>query len=106
MKRSHKLLANGRSAFAPHPRKIEQLMKLTGVKATSKPKRVPGHVAMKEVDNSEKLGDVEVFEYRSCVGILLYLAIDLPHAQHLHQAFVQLAGNHTYSVFISTFMPL
>ena len=82
LKRSHKLLANGRLSIAPHPRHIEQLMKLTGVKATSKPKRVPGHPAMDEVDNSEKLGDVEASEYRSCVGILLYLAIDLPHAQH------------------------
>ena len=69
LKRSHKLLANGRLAIAPHPRHIEQLMKLTGVKATSKPKRVPGHPTMDEVGNSEKLGDVEASEYRSCVGI-------------------------------------
>ena len=56
-------------------------MKLAGVKATSKLKRVPGHPSIDEVDNSEKLGDVDP-EYRTCVGILLYLAIDLPHAQH------------------------
>ena len=82
LKRSHKLLANGKLAIAPRPRHIEQLMKLTGVKATSKPKRVPGDAVMEEVDNSEKLGDVEASEYRSCVGILLYLATGLPHAQH------------------------
>ena len=82
LKRSHRLLANGKLAIAPHPRPVEQLMKLTGVKATSKPKRVPEHAVMEEVDNSEKLGDVEASEYRSCVGILLYLAIDLSHAQH------------------------
>ena len=51
-------------------------MKLTGIKATSKPKRVPGHAAIDEADNSEKLDDVEASEYRSGVGILLYLAID------------------------------
>ena len=82
LKRSHKLLANGKLAIAPRPRHIQQLMKLTGVKATSKPKRVPGDAVMEEVDNSEKLGDVEASEYRSCVGILLYLATGLPHAQH------------------------
>ena len=82
MKRTHRLLADGRLAIAPHPRHIEQLMKLTGIKATSKPKRVPGHAAIDEADNSEKLDDVEASEYRSAVGILLYLAIDLPHAQH------------------------
>ena len=82
LKRTHRLLADGRLAIAPHPRHIEQLMKLTGIKATSKPKRVPGHAAIDEADNSEKLDDVEASEYRSGVGILLYLAIDLPHAQH------------------------
>ena len=82
LKRTHRLLADGRLAIAPHPRHIEQLMKLTGIKATSKPKRVPGHAAIDEADNSEKLDDVEASEYRSAVGILLYLAIDLPHAQH------------------------
>ncbi len=39
LKRSHKLLMNGRLAISRHPRHIEQLMKLTGVTATSKPKR-------------------------------------------------------------------
>ena len=82
LKRTHRLLADGRLAIAPHPRHIEQLMKLTGIKATSKPKRVPGHAAIDEADDSEKLDDVEASEYRSGVGILLYLAIDLPHAQH------------------------
>ena len=82
LKRSHRLLSDGRLAIAPHPRHIEQLMKLTGIKATSKPKRVPGHPAIDEADNSEKLDEMEASEYRSCVGILLYLAIDLPHAQH------------------------
>ena len=82
LKRTHRLLADGRLAIAPHPRHIEQLMKLTGIKATSKPKRVPGHAAIDEADDSEKLDDAEASEYRSGVGILLYLAIDLPHAQH------------------------
>ena len=51
LKRSHNLLVNGRLATSPHPRHIEQLMKLTGVKATSKPKRVPGHPSIDEVEN-------------------------------------------------------
>jgi len=46
-KRSHKLLSNGRSATAPHPRHIEQLMKLTGIKAL-RSKRVPGMLLWKK----------------------------------------------------------
>ena len=65
-----------------HPRRIEQLMKLAGVKASSRPQKVPGHPLIDEVDNSAALDMAESTVFRSCVGILLYLAADLPHCQH------------------------
>ena len=37
---------------------------------------------MEEPDDTDQLEAVETGEYRSCVGILLYLANDLPHCQH------------------------
>ena len=57
-------------------------MHLTGVKPTSRPKRVPGHPLLDEKDDTEALNLEEASQYRSCVGILLYLATDLPHGQH------------------------
>ena len=76
-------LANGKLAIATAPktyRAIDEADRSQGY--FEAPKRVPGDAVMEEVDNSEKLGDVEASEYRSCVGILLYLATGLPHAQH------------------------
>ena len=82
LKRSHRLLGGGNLVIQSHPRHIEQLMKLAGVKASSRPKKVPGHPLIDEVDNSAALDMAESTVFRSCVGILLYLAADLPHCQH------------------------
>ena len=82
LKRSHRLLGDGKLVIQSHPRHIEQLMKLAGVKASSRPKKVPGHPLIDEVDSSAALDMAESSVFRSCVGILLYLAADLPHCQH------------------------
>ena len=82
LKRTHRLVSPDKLTISTHPRHIEQLMKLTGVKPTSRPKKVPGHPLMDEFDETEELDALESSEYRSCVGILLYLASDLPHCQH------------------------
>ena len=82
LKRSHRLLGGGKLVIQSHPRHIEQLMKLAGVKASSQPKKVPGHPLIDEVDSSATLDMAESTFFRSCVGILLYLAADLPHCQH------------------------
>ena len=52
------------------------------MKASSRPKKVPGHPLIDEVDNSATLDAAESSVFRSCVGKLLYLAADLPHCQH------------------------
>ncbi len=57
-------------------------MKLAGVKASWRPKKVPGPPVIDEVDDSATLDAAEPTVFRSCVGILLYLAADLPHYQH------------------------
>ena len=82
LKRNHRLLEGGKLAIQSHPRHVEQLMKLSGVKASSRPKKVPGHPLIDEVDSSVNLDPDESSVFRSCVGILLYLAADLPHCQH------------------------
>ena len=38
---------------------------------------------MDEVDDSSSLGSLQAGIYRTCVGVLLYLAADLPHCQHV-----------------------
>ena len=57
-------------------------MQITGVKPISKLKKVPGHPLLDEKDDAEVLSLDEASQYCSCVGILFYLATDLPHCQH------------------------
>ena len=78
----NKWIDSERLTITPHHKHVEQLMKSTGVRSTTRPKRVPGHPLMEEPDDTDQLEAVETGEYRSCVGILLYLANDLPHCQH------------------------
>ena len=82
LKRTHRLISNGMLTISTHHKHIEQLMQITGVKPTSRPKKVPGHPLLDEKDDTEALNPDEASHYRSCVGILLYLATDLPHCQH------------------------
>ena len=48
VKRTHRLIGNGMLAISTHHKHIEQLMQLTGVKPTSRPKKVPGHPLLDE----------------------------------------------------------
>ena len=82
LKRTHRLINNDMLTISTHHKHVEQLMHLTGAKPTSRPKRVPGHPLLDEKDDTEALSLEEASQYRSCVGILLYLATDLPHCQH------------------------
>ena len=43
---------------------------------------MPGHPQIDNVDDTADLEAQEASDFRSCIGILLYLAPDLPHAQH------------------------
>ena len=82
LKRTHRLISNDMLTISTHHKHVEQLMHITGVKPTSKPKHVPGHLLLDEKGETEALNDEEASQYRSCVGILLYLSTDLPHCQH------------------------
>ena len=82
LKRTHRLISNDMLTISAHHKHVEQLMHITGVKPTSRPKKVPGHPLLDEKDDTEALNLEEASQYLSCVGILLYLATDLPHCQH------------------------
>eukprot|EP00434_Breviolum_minutum_P037111 symbB.v1.2.032893.t1/scaffold4013.1/size46388/4 len=82
LKRTHRLVSTDRLIISTHPKHVEQLVKLTGIKTSGALKKVPGHPQMDDVDDTPELEAHECSTFRSCIGILLYLAPDLPHAQH------------------------
>ncbi len=55
LKRTHRLINNDRLTISTHHKHVEQLMHLTGVKPTSRPKKVPGHPLLDEKDDTEAL---------------------------------------------------
>eukprot|EP00435_Cladocopium_sp_Y103_P058532 s739_g20.t1 len=46
-------------------------------------KKTPGHSDMDQVDDTEGLNAEMDQVFRTCLGVLLYLASDLPHCQHV-----------------------
>ena len=82
LKRTHKLVTHDRLTINAHPKHIDQLVKLAGIKPSNVCKKTPGHPLIDEFDTTKELNATESSEFRSCVGILLYLAPDYPNAQH------------------------
>ena len=74
----------------PHPKHLDKLFELMGVKKTWKPKHTPAHAQVLEVMESPELGAQQSSTYRSAVGILLYLSCDMVQCQwmirHLAQS--------------------
>ena len=78
LKRRHHLLADGSLAMSPnqmHFAKLFELMEL--YPGVHRPKRTPCHPSIQEVDHSPPLEHHLATLYRTCVGVLLYLASDL-----------------------------
>ena len=82
LKRTYKMVSVDRLTTSTHPKHVEQLVKLAGIKTSGAMRKLPGHPQMDDVDNTPELEAHEASEFRSGVGILLYLAPDLPNAQH------------------------
>ena len=61
LKRTHRLLQMGMLTISTHHKHIEQLMQITGVKPTSRPKKVPGHPLLDEKDDTEALNPDEAY---------------------------------------------
>ena len=57
------------------------MCKLLGLNKKMKRKKTPGHADMDQCDNTNEFSPELARNFRTCVGILLYLAADLP--QHV-----------------------
>ena len=82
LKRRHVLLSDELMLIKPHHKHIAHLKEIMAVHPKAYPKKTPSHPAIDDEDNIALLSDSEMSKYRSAVGILLYLAADLPHCQH------------------------
>ena len=82
LKRRHMLLSENELAIQSHPKHLERLFDLMHINRNLKPKRTPGHPMLDEPDETAELGPSDASNYRSCVGVLLYIASDYVECQY------------------------
>ena len=81
LKRNHVLMSKTEMVIYPHEKHFHKLFDLLKIKRSWKPKNVPSHTMINEVDSSGELGPQQASTFRSAVGVLLYMASDLVECQ-------------------------
>ena len=83
LKRSFLLHEDGRLTIQAHHKHVSQMCSLLGINSRTQNKKNPGHADMDQIDTSPDLPADTATTFRTCVGILMYLANDMPHCQHV-----------------------
>ena len=81
LKRNHVLMSKTEMVIYPHEKHFHKLFDLLKIKRSWKPKNVPSHTMINEIDSSPELGPQQASTFRSAVGVLLYMASDLVECQ-------------------------
>ena len=81
LKRNHVLMSKTEMVIYPHEKHFHKLFDLLKIKRSWKPKNVPSHTMINEIDSSPELGPQQASIFRSAVGVLLYMASDLVECQ-------------------------
>ena len=81
LKRNHVLMSKTEMVIYPHEKHFHKLFDLLKIKRSWKPKNVPSHTMINEIDSSAELGPQQASTFRSAVGVLLYMASDLAECQ-------------------------
>ena len=86
-RRKMTLLPDGRLTIELHHKHVQQMCSLLGLNKRVQGKKTPNHVDMDQQDLSGELAPADAKVFRACVSVLLYLAADLPHCQHVVRHF-------------------
>eukprot|EP00435_Cladocopium_sp_Y103_P056888 s567_g19.t1 len=83
LKRCMTLHHDSRLTIQTHHKHVQQMCSLLGLNQKLQSKKTPGHSDMDQIDTTGELSPSLAKTFRTRVGILLYLASDLPHCQHV-----------------------
>eukprot|EP00435_Cladocopium_sp_Y103_P038920 s137_g10.t1 len=83
LKRTMTMQNDGRLTIQVHHKHVQHLCDLLKLNVKLQNKKTPGHSDMDQVDDTKDLNQAQSSVFRTCVGVLLYLACDLPHCQHV-----------------------
>ena len=83
LKRRMVLQHDSRLTVQMHHKHVDQMCSLLGLNKKLQGKKSPGHADMDQIDSTGEVSPQMAKTFRTCIGILLYLAPDLPHCQHV-----------------------
>ena len=83
LKRQYTLHDDGRLTFQTHEKHITQLCSLLGLNVRNQNKKSPAHADIEKEDDTADLSSSSATTFRTCVGVLMYMANDVPQAQHV-----------------------
>ena len=89
LKRKHVLISSSEMVIQPHPKHFDKIFELLGIRKTLKGKKTPCHALLDEVDDTAELSASDAKAFRSCVGVLFYLASDLVECQYCIRSLAQ-----------------
>ena len=82
LKRRRILVHDRLMLIKSHHKHVAQPKEIVDIHPKAYPKKTPARPAIDIEDTTSKLKEADLTKFRSAVGILLYLAADLPHCQH------------------------
>ena len=100
LKRRHILLSEYELGIQSHPKHLEKLFEMMKINRNLKPKHVPVHQLLDEPDETNELPADKAKIYRSCIGILLYIASDFVECQYAIRGLAQTMSRPTVQAFI------
>eukprot|EP00435_Cladocopium_sp_Y103_P075626 s23_g61.t1 len=83
LKRTMTMQNDGRLTVQVHHKHVQHVCDLLQLNPKLQNKKTPGHADMDQIDESKDLPAAQASTFRTCVGVLLYLACDMPHCQHV-----------------------
>ncbi|CAL1155516.1 unnamed protein product [Cladocopium goreaui] len=98
--RRHMLLSERELAIQSHPKHLEKLFEMMKINKGLKPKQVPVHQLLDEPEETEELPPDKTKTFRSCIGILLYIASDFVECQYAIRGLAQVMSKPTVQAFI------
>ena len=82
LKRNHELVEDGVLHIHKKQLHFDRLFETVGMSTSLSPKKVPCHPLMSENDDTPDLPPSQVSRFRTAIGILLYLANDMPECAY------------------------
>ncbi|CAE7540302.1 RE2 [Symbiodinium sp. KB8] len=95
LKREHTLTSDNMLVIRSHPKHLERLIEVTGLRPGCAGKKTPLPLQLPDLTASPSLSAEVCSKYKTAIGILLYVQAEIPHCQYAIKTLSQHLGNPT-----------